>query len=321
MQRIGVLTSGGDAPGMNAAVRAVVRRGLGRGVEVVGIRRGFAGLLAGELAPMSHHSVGNEIQRGGTVLGTSRSERFKSLQGRARAAATLRGAGIDGLIAIGGEGTFRGASLLAEEHQFPVVGVPATIDNDVVGTDHTIGFDTAVNTALEAIDRIRDTAASYERLFIVEVMGRDCADIAVAVGLAGGAEQVVIPHTPTDLARLGADLWKSWERGKRSSIIVVAEGGEEGRAFRVAHGLHDITGLEPRVCVLGHIQRGGSPTARDRILGSRLGAAAVDALLDGTPNVMVGEEGGRLVRVPLTETWSRPKRPPLELLALAHDLA
>lgn len=320
MRRIGLLTSGGDAPGMNAAIRATVRRGVARGLEVVGIRRGYAGLLAGEFGAISRNEVGNLIQRGGTLLGTSRSERFRSLQGRARAAAMLRGAGIEGLVVIGGEGTFRGAAQLADEHHLPVVGVPATIDNDVAGTDYTIGFDTAVNTALDAIDRIRDTATSHDRLFIVEVMGRDCADIAIAVGLAGGAESVIIPHSPTDLGRLGTELWRSWESGKRASLIVVAEGGEQGRAFRVAHGLHDITGLEPRVCVLGHIQRGGSPTARDRILGSRLGAAAVDALLDGG-GVMVGEAGGRLVRVPIGETTLRERHPLMELVALAHDLA
>ncbi len=320
MRRIGILTSGGDAPGMNAAIRAAVRHGLSIGLEVVGIRRGFAGLLGGEIEPLTRTGVANVIQRGGTILGTSRSDRFREPEGRTRAAALLREARVEGLVVIGGEGTLRGASLLSREHGLAVAGVPGTIDNDVYGTDFTIGFDTAVNTALDAIDRIRDSAASHDRLFIVEVMGRACADIALSVGVAGGAEAVIIPHAPSDLVRLGADLWKSWERGKRSSIIVVAEGGEQGRAFRVARGLQDITGLEPRVCVLGHIQRGGTPSARDRILGSRLGAAAIDILLEGG-GFMAGEAGGRLVRVPLDDTWGKERVPPMDLQELAQELA
>ncbi|HEV7734047.1 MAG TPA: 6-phosphofructokinase [Candidatus Binatia bacterium] len=319
MRRIGILTSGGDAPGMNAAIRAAVRHGLSIGLEVVGIRRGFAGLLGGELETLTRNGVANVIQRGGTILGTSRSDRFREPEGRTRAAALLREARVEGLVVIGGDGTLHGASLLSQEHGLAVAGVPGTIDNDVYGTDFTIGFDTAVNTALDAIDRIRDSAASHDRLFIVEVMGRACADIALSVGVAGGAEAVIIPHAPSDLARLGADLWKSWERGKRSSIIVVAEGGEQGRAFRVARGLQDITGLEPRVCVLGHIQRGGTPSARDRILGSRLGAAAVDILLDGG-GFMAGEAGSRLVRVPLADTWGKERVPPMDLQELAQEL-
>ncbi len=321
MRRIGVLTSGGDAPGMNAAVRAVVRRGLVRGVEVVGIRRGYSGLLGGELEPLTRAGVANIIQRGGTMLGTSRSRRFLEPEGRRRAAGILREARIDGLVVIGGEGTFHAAALLVDEQRVAVAGVPATIDNDVYGTDFTIGFDTAVNTALDAIDRIRDTATAHERLFIVEVMGRTSADIALSVGVAGGAEAVIIPQAPTDLAKLGTDLWRSWERGKRSSIVVVAEGGEQGRAFRVAKGLQDITGLEPRVCVLGHIQRGGVPSARDRLLGSRLGAAAVDVLVETGGGFMVGEVGGVVARVPLRETWSHERTPPGDLRTLAQELA
>src|SRR5881397_411236 len=206
MRRIGILTSGGDAPGMNAAIRAAVRHALGKGLEVIGIRRGYAGLLAGEMRALTRAEVANIIQRGRTVLGTSRCEEFLDPKGRARAAAVLRGAGIEGLIVIGGDGTFRGATLLVEEHEVAVVGVPGTIDNDVYGSDSTIGFDTAVNTALEAIDRIRDTAASHDRLFFVEVMGRTCGDIALGVGVAGGAEDVVIPEVPPDLEKLSRDL-------------------------------------------------------------------------------------------------------------------
>jgi len=320
VRRIGLMTSGGDAPGMNAAIRAVVRHALGRSLEVVGIRRGYAGLLAGELLPLTRAGVANIIQRGGTILGTSRSPEFYQPGGRARAAAVLRGAGIEALVVVGGEGTLHGATLLAAEHGVTVAGVPGTIDNDVYGTDFTIGFDTAVNTALEAIDRIRDTAASHERLFLVEVMGRTCGEIALGVGVAGGAEDVLIPEQPTDLDTLGAELKRSWERGKRSSIIVVAESGKEGHVFTVAERVRALTGLEPRVCVFGHIQRGGTPTARDRILASRLGTAAVDIVLDGG-GMMAGEEGGRVVRVPLRDTWEKRRALAADLLALVRDLA
>ena len=319
VRRIGLMTSGGDAPGMNAAIRAVVRHALGRSLEVVGIRRGYAGLLVGELLPLTRAGVANIIQRGGTILGTSRSPEFYQPGGRARAAAVLRGAGIEALVVVGGEGTLHGATLLAAEHGVTVAGVPGTIDNDVYGTDFTIGFDTAVNTALEAIDRIRDTAASHERLFLVEVMGRTCGEIALGVGVAGGAEDVLIPEQPTDLDTLGAELKRSWERGKRSSIIVVAESGKEGHVFTVAERVRALTGLEPRVCVFGHIQRGGTPTARDRILASRLGTAAVDIVLDGG-GMMAGEAGGRVVRVPLRDTWEKRRALAADLLALVRDL-
>ena len=319
VRRIGLMTSGGDAPGMNAAIRAVVRHALGRSLEVVGIRRGYAGLLVGELLPLTRAGVANIIQRGGTILGTSRSPEFYQPGGRARAAAVLRGAGIEALIVVGGEGTLHGATLLAAEHGVTVAGVPGTIDNDVYGTDFTIGFDTAVNTALEAIDRIRDTAASHERLFLVEVMGRTCGEIALGVGVAGGAEDVLIPEQPTDLDTLGAELKRSWQRGKRSSIIVVAESGKEGHVFTVAERVRALTGLEPRVCVFGHIQRGGTPTARDRVLASRLGAAAVDILLDGG-GTMAGEACNAVVRVPLRDTWEKRRALAADLLALVRDL-
>jgi len=320
MRRIGVFTSGGDAPGMNAAIRAVVRRALGRGLKVMGIRRGYAGVLAGEMELLTRAGVANVIQRGGTVLGTSRCPDMYHPSGRAQAAEALREAGIEGVVAVGGDGTLHGATLLAEEHGTCVVGVPGTIDNDIYGTDFSIGFDTAVNTALEAIDRVRDTAASHARVFLVEVMGRTCPDIALAVGVAGGAEDVLIPSVDSDIDALGAELARSWERGKRSSIIVVAEAREQGRAFRIGKALWDASGLEPRVVVLGHIQRGGTPTARDRILGSRLGAAAVDALLEGG-GVMVGEAGNVVVRVPLREAWERRRAVPADLLELVRDLA
>jgi len=304
---------------MNAAIRAAVRHALGRGLEVVGIRRGYAGMLVGDLEPLTRAGVANVIQRGGTFLGTSRSEEFREPAGRVRAAAVLQGAGIEGLVAIGGDGTLQGATLLHEEHGVAVAGIPGTIDNDVWGTDFTLGFDTAVNTALDAIDRIRDTAASHDRLFLVEVMGRTCADIALAVGVAGGAEEVLVPGETQDLEALIAEMQRSWERGKRSSIVVVAEGGEESRAFLIGRRL-ELAGLEPRVCVLGHIQRGGKPTARDRILGSRLGAAAVDALLAGE-TAMVGEQGGVVARVPLRASWEETRPIPQDMVALVRDLA
>lgn len=320
MRRIGVLTSGGDAPGMNAAIRAVVRRALGCGLEVIGIRRGYAGLLAEDLEPLSRAGVANIIQRGGTILGTSRCDEMRTTAGRRRAAAVLARTGIEGLVVIGGEGTFEGASLLSEEHRVAVAGVPGTIDNDVYGTDFTIGFDTAVNTALEAIDRIRDTAASHERVFLVEVMGRTCGEIALGVGVAGGAEDVLVPEVTADLEMVARELRESWKRGKRSSIIVVAESGQQGRVFGIADRMRELTGLEPRVCVFGHIQRGGTPTARDRILASRLGSAAVDSLVDGG-GWMVGDSCGEIVRIPLRETWERRRRAPAELLALVRELA
>jgi 6-phosphofructokinase 1 len=319
MRRVGVLTSGGDAPGMNAAIRAVVRRALGRGLEVVGIRRGYAGLLGRELEPLTRAGVANIIQRGGTILGTSRCEEFLDVASRARAATILREAAIDGAVVIGGDGTFRGASLLLEEHGVRLAGVPATIDNDVAGTDFTIGFDTAVNTALDGIDRIRDTAASNDRLFLVEVMGRTSGQIAVAVGIAGGAEDVLVPERPVDLAAVAVEVRRSWERGKRSSIIVVAEGGEEGHTFHVAERIRELTGLEPRVCVFGHIQRGGTPTARDRILASRLGASAIDALVGGG-GTTVGEAGGRVVQIPFRDTWERRPEAAEDLLGLVREL-
>src|ERR1043166_1984684 len=320
MRRIGILTSGGDAPGMNAAIRSAVRHALGKGLEVIGIRRGYAGLLAGEMRALTRAEVANIIQRGGTILGTSRCEAFLDAKGRARAAAVLQGAGIEGLVVVGGDGTFHGATLLAAEHGVWVAGVPGTIDNDIYGTDFTIGFDTAVNTALEAIDRVRDTAASHERLFLVEVMGRTCGDIALGVGVAGGAEDVLIPEAPRDLLELAAALRHSGERGKRSSIIVVSESGEQGRSFRLAEEIGRLTGLEPRVCILGHIQRGGTPRARDRVLASRLGTAAVDILLAGG-GMMAGEACNAVVRVPLRDTWEKRRAIPSDLLALVRDLA
>ena len=321
MKRIGVFTSGGDAPGMNAAIRAVVRTAAGIGVEVVGIRRGYAGMIEGEFVPLGPRDVANIIQRGGTILLTARSKEFLTKEGRAKAAENLKKAGIEGLVAIGGDGTFRGALALIAEHRVPVVGVPGTIDNDLYGTDYTIGFDTAVNTALDAIDRIRDTAASHERVFFIEVMGRHAGFIALEVGIAGGAEVIALPEVPVTPEEIAKTITASFKKGKRSSIIVVAEGAYPGGASALFKAVHQLTGFDARVTVLGHIQRGGSPTAKDRVLASRLGSAATRVLVEGTSGVMVGEVESEVALTPLGEAVSRKKPIRLELVDLAKELA
>jgi 6-phosphofructokinase 1 len=307
MKRIGVLTSGGDAAGMNACIRAIVRTGLARGLEVYGIQRGYTGMIGGDMQPLDRRAVANIIQTGGTVLGTSRSEEFKTKEGRAKAVRQLEEGGIEGLVLIGGDGTFRGGTLLQEECGIPVVGIPGTIDNDVYGTDYTIGFDTAVATALDAIDKIRDTAQSQERLFFVEVMGRHTGFITLAVAIAGGAEEMIIPEDPETLDDICHRLEESFKWGKRSAIVVVCEAGQPGRTVGIAEDVSKRLNTPARAVVLGHIQRGGMPTSRDRILASRLGVGAVDALLDGERGVMVGEVDRRVVLTPMAETWSKKK--------------
>lgn len=322
VKRMGVLTSGGDAPGMNACIRAVVRAAVYHGfAEVVGIIRGYAGLVKGEMMEMDVSSVSNIIHCGGTILKTARSEEFKTPEGRAKAAANLRRWGVDGLITIGGDGTYRGASDLTREWDVAVVGVPGTIDNDICGTDFTIGYDTAVNTALDAMDRIRDTAASHERIFFIEVMGRDAGFIALDVGVAGGAEVILMPEIPTDIDRMCQVLVEGRKRGKTSSIVVVAEGDEAGGAYEIAEKVKERTGLNYRVTVLGHIQRGGSPTVRDRVLASKLGAAAVQVLKDGISNVMVGEVHSKLELTQLETIWTHKKEVDMNLYRLAEMLS
>ena len=321
MKRIGVLTSGGDGPGMNAAIRAVVRCAVANDLEVIGIRRGYAGLLDGETVELGPRSVANIIHRGGTMLGTARSEEMKTPAGLKKAAGNLDALGIDGLVAIGGDGTFRGAQALAELTSVHVVGVPGTIDNDLYGTDSTIGFDTAVNTALEAIDRLRDTAEAHERLFFVEVMGRTRGFIALSAGVAGGAEDVLVPEVRTDLDQLCANISARVAAGKRASIVVVAEGDDAGHAFEVAEKLGRRLVMDYRVCVLGHIQRGGAPSAQDRLLASKLGAGAVLTLIEGRSGVMVGLLNGRVVETPFQETWTKQKELDTELLYLMKVLA
>ena len=316
--RIGVLTSGGDAPGMNAAIRAVVRRSLSLGFEVYGIRRGFDGLLDGDFIRMGVESVGDIIHRGGTILHTARSQRFYHAESQDLGAARLRGAGIDGLVVIGGEGSFHGMVELCKRGVL-AIGVPGTIDNDLAYTDYTIGFDTAVNTAVEAVNRLRDTATSHERIFVVETMGRNSGHLALAVGVAGGAESILIPELPVNIEEICQKLKRGLERGKVHSIIVVAEGA--GSGFDVARQVEACMGMELRVTVLGHVQRGGTPTAFDRLIASRLGARAVDLLAQRETNLMVGISGTNVVATPMPEVLGTRKEINMDLYNLAQDLA
>lgn len=320
MEKIAVFTSGGDAPGMNAAIRAVVRMARYHNLQVYGIQYGYRGMIHGDIIPLQNRSVSNVIQRGGTILRTARSREFMTAEGRARAYDQLQKYGIEGVVGIGGDGTFRGLSKLVEEYDVKVVGVPGTIDNDLFGTDYTIGFDTAVNTALSTIDRIRDTAEAHERLFYVEVMGRDTGFIAVDVGIASGAEYVAIPETQTNIEEL-REILANYRKDKSSAIIIVAEGDEEGNAFEIAEKVKDTAGYEYRISVIGHVQRGGSPTARDRILASKLGAAAVEKLVEGKSNIMVGEINNEVVEVPLSTTWEKHKEVNPRLIELARILS
>jgi 6-phosphofructokinase 1 len=316
--KIGVLTSGGDAPGMNAAIRAVVRRGLSLGLTVYGIRRGYDGLLDGDFRPMGVESVGDIIHRGGTILHTARSERFRLPEGQDLAAARLRGAGISGLIVIGGEGSFKGTIELSKRG-VKTVGIPGTIDNDIPFTDYSIGFDTALNTGVEAVNRLRDTATSHERVFVVETMGRESGHLALAVGVAGGAESILIPELPVNIEEVCQKLKRGLDRGKVHSIIVVAEGAKSG--MEVAKEIEECMGMDLRVTILGHVQRGGTPTAFDRLIASRMGAAAVDALVQDRSGYMVGIGGNKTVFTPLTEVVKGKKEIDLELYNMADDLA
>lgn len=321
MKKIGVYTSGGDAPGMNAAIRAVVRVAISKGLAVDGIISGYVGMIEDRIQPLQLRDMANIIQRGGTILKTGRSQEFMKPEYRTKAAQILRNHQIEGLICIGGDGSFRGASALWEEHKIPVIGIPGTIDNDIFGSDNTIGFDTAVNTALDAIDKIRDTAASHDRLFIVEVMGRNSGFIAAHVGLAGGAEDIFTPDGNTTVDKVVERVKESMQKGKTSSIIITAEGQRPGRAYDLAEAIRKKSGLDAKVSILGHQQRGGSPTASDRILASRLGAAAVECLLVGKSNIMIGTEGQRLIEVPLKTAIDSQKKTPLDLVALANVLS
>lgn len=300
LRKIGVFTSGGDAPGMNACIRAVVRTALHHGIEAVGIVRGYEGIINGDFIPMNRSSVSGIIHRGGTILKSARSERFFKKEFRQQAYDNLKKEGIEALVVIGGDGSFKGA--LQFNSEFPdiaIVGTPGTIDNDLFGTDYTIGFDTAVNTAVEAIDKIRDTADSHDRLFFVEVMGRDAGLIALYSGLASGAEDILIPETKTDLTDLVQKLKEGKLRGKQSSIVVVAEGDDAGGAFEIVKQIKpQLPEYDIRVSILGHIQRGGNPTALDRLQSSEMGMAAVEALIAGKRNIMIGILNRKIVEVP-----------------------
>ncbi|RYU95511.1 6-phosphofructokinase [Emticicia agri] len=323
MKRIAVFTSGGDAPGMNACIRAVVRGAIYHGLEVYGIRRGYSGMIAGDIFPMTSQSVSNIVQRGGTTLKSARSKEFMTPEGRKKAYENLMNAGIEGLVAIGGNGTFTGAEVFFNEYEIPTVGCPGTIDNDLYGTDYTIGFDTAVNTALEAIDKIRDTADSHDRVFFIEVMGRDSGYIAIQSGIGGGAEIVMVPETHTPLKKVVSTLKDGWTRSKSSSIVVVAEGDEEGHATDIAEKIKSQVAdkLDIRVTTLGHIQRGGTPTAYDRILASRLGVGAVEGLIKGYKNVMAGIVNNEMVYTPFIDTIKKPKPIHDDLLRMVHILS
>jgi 6-phosphofructokinase 1 len=293
--KIGVLTSGGDSPGMNAAIRAVVRTGNYYGLEVFGIMRGYSGIIENDIVPMHSRSVANIIQRGGTILKTARCKEFFTPEGRLKAYNNLKKLGIDGLVIIGGDGSFRGADIFSREFDIPCIGLPGTIDKDIAGTDFTIGFDTAVNTAVESIDKIRDTADAHDRLFIIEVMGRDAGYIALHSGIATGAEHILIPERKTDIEELIASLQEKERRKKLVNMVVVAEGDEFGGANEVAKVVKErLPFTDTRVCILGHIQRGGSPTCLDRLIASRMGYAAVESLLEGRHNVMVGILNNRM---------------------------
>ena len=323
MKRIGVFTSGGDAPGMNACIRAVVRGAVYHGIEVFGIRRGYSGMIAGDVYKMESNSVSNIVQRGGTILKSARSKDFITPEGRKKAYENLMEYGIEGLVAIGGNGTFTGAMIFGNEYGIPTVGAPGTIDNDLYGTDYTIGFDTAVNTALDAIDRIRDTASSHDRIFFIEVMGRDSGYIAVQSGIAGGAELVMVPEVLTPISVVVETLRQGWSRAKSSSIIIVAEGDGEGSALEVAEKIKSQIDEDAdiRVTTLGHTQRGGPPSAYDRILASRLGLGAVEGLMAGQKNVMAGIINNELVYTPFEDTIRLPKPINEDLLRMVKILS
>jgi len=308
MKRIAVFTSGGDSPGMNACIRAVVRTAIYHGIEVYGIRKGYNGMIKGDFYRMESASVSNTIQKGGTILKSARSQAFMTKEGRQEAFDNLQKFEIEGLVAIGGNGTFTGATLFYEEFGIPIVGAPGTIDNDLYGTDYTIGYDTAVNTALDAIDKIRDTADSHERVFFVEVMGRDSGYIAMPCAIGGGAEIVMIPESVTSINQVIDTLQNGWNRSKTSFIIVIAEGDEEGNATDVANQVKAaLPQMDARVTILGHVQRGGSPTAADRLLASQIGIATVEGLINGKKDVMAGIVNNRLVYTSFKDTIHKKK--------------
>lgn len=318
MKKIGVLTSGGDSPGMNPAIRAVVRKAIFHNLEVYGIYGGYTGLINGNIKKLELGSVGDIIHRGGTMLFTARCPEFKTEEGQQKGINQLKIHGIEGLVVIGGDGSYMGAKALTE-HGYPCVGVPGTIDNDIPGTDFTIGFDTSLNTIIDALDKIRDTATSHERTFVIEVMGRNAGDLALWAGLAGGAETILIPEENYNMNEIAERLRKGHERGKKHSIIIVAEGVTSGIEF--GKKIKEVTNFDTRVSVLGHIQRGGSPTAFDRVLASRLGARAVELLIEEKGGRAVGIENNKIVDYDIIEALGKKHRLNLDLLSLSKELS
>lgn len=318
LKKIAVLTSGGDAPGMNTAIRAVVRRSLFNGTNVYGVYNGLKGLIDGDFTSMDLGSVGDIIHRGGTILHSTRCEEFKTPEGQRQAITQLEKEGIEGLILIGGDGTFKAAKKLSDQG-FPAIGVPATIDNDMEGTEYTIGFDTAVNTAVEAIDKIRDTAVSHERTYVIEVMGREAGNIAVWAGMCTGAESIIIPEVNFDIDDIIDRVRQGSDRGKMHSIIVVAEG--VGKASEIGKSIQEITGFDTKLSILGHLQRGGAPSAYDRMMSSLMGAEAVDLLLEGNKGLMVGLKDGRLSHKPFEEIARGERIIDLSVYNLARSLS
>ena len=322
IKKIGVLTSGGDAPGMNAAIRAVVRACKYYNIESIGIKQGYEGLIENDMIELGPRSVKNIINQGGTFLKTARSDEFRTKEGRAKAYKHLKENNIDALVVIGGDGSFTGANIFHKEYNVPFIGVPGTIDNDIFGTDYTIGYDTALNTVIEAIDKLRDTATSHNRVFFVEVMGRDAGFIALNSGIASGAQDILIPEQKDSVEELCDSLERSEETGKKSSIVVIAEGEQLGGVYEIAkqvaerHPEYDI-----RVTVLGHIQRGGSPSCQDRVLASRLGIAAVEGLLEGKSNLMAGVQSNKVVFTPIEEAIKKHNEIDTELIKVANILA
>ncbi len=323
IKKIGVFTSGGDSPGMNAAIRSVVRACAYHNLECIGINRGYDGLMKGDFVPMNARSVKGIINKGGTILKSARSKEFRTKEGRQKAHEELTKQGIDALVAIGGDGTFTGAMIFNQEFGFPVMGIPGTIDNDIYGTSHTLGFDTALNTVVEAIDKIRDTASSHNRLFFIEVMGRDVGHIALNAGIAGGAEEILIPEEDLGLDRLVESLRRSRKSGKTSSIVVVAEGDKIGKnIFELKEYVDEnMEGYDVRVSVLGHMQRGGAPSCFDRVLASRMGVKAVESLLEGKTNFMVGLLNNKVELTPLDMAIKGKSKINLELLRVSDIMS
>lgn len=322
IKTIGVLTSGGDAPGMNAAIRAVTRTAIYNELKVKAIYRGFKGLITGEIVEFQSQNVSNIIQQGGTILKTARCEEFKTPEGRATAYETLMREQIDALVVIGGDGTLTGARIFASEYDYPIVGLPGTIDNDIFGTDSTIGYDTALNTILDAVDKIRDTATSHERLFFIEVMGRDAGFLALNGAIASGAEAAIIPEIATEVDQLEAFIKFGFRKSKNSSIVLVAESEKTGGAMHYADRVkREYPGYDVRVVILGHVQRGGSPTAFDRILASRLGESAIEALIDGQRNILLGIENDKVVAIPFSKAIKNDKPIDQELMKVLSVLS